>query len=67
MVCNPPKTQPEKILRNQNKIDRPNQMGLHLRIPSVVLDHVGQFDNKFAFLVLLTRFERVFLSIKTEM
>lgn len=49
------------------KENRSSESRLHLRIPSVVLDHVGQFDNEFAFLVLLTRFERVFLSIQSEM
>lgn len=33
-----------------------------LVVPSVVLDHVNELDNVFAFLVLLTGFEGVFLA-----
>lgn len=37
-------------------------LGLSIsRVPSVVFDHVSQFDDEFAFLVFLTRFKSVFV------
>lgn len=58
------KKKKKKTLWNEaqgKKKKRKKSMRFHLRFPSVVLDHVGQFNNKFAFLVLLTRFECVLI------
>ena len=40
---------------------------IDLRVPTVVLDHVRQFDDEFALLVLLARLERVFLSTQSKL
>lgn len=40
-----------------NNVSRPS-------IPTIFLDHVGQFDNELALLILLTRFESMLLKKK---